>query len=486
MPTDLERLLVQIEASYNKYEKQTGRLIRTINGQTRTIERKWEKSTSAVERRVAKMGQNVTTSLVAITAAIGTREVVQYSDAWTQAGNKIRSAEVVFGKSLGSLEEIKDISNSTRQELSATVDLYTRLARAGGKLGKTQSDIARATEIANQAFKGGGGTSGEQRSAILQLGQALQSGNLAGDELRALRENAPLIAEAIADAMDVSVGELKRLGAEGAITADIVFDAILNGSQKIEAQFAATNATVSDSFTILRNEFTAYVGNLNEGAGASKILNGFVVLVAENIELLGNAAIVAASVIGGKLAGRAMISFVTGLKAADLSSKLLTTQLGRVALQGHITTRAMTLLNASLAGLGGPIGASVIGIGLAVAALAREAQQARERSEELKTSYEAAVITFEGSVQKIDKARDAIKAFREETEKIPEKADQAAVSTETLADQLERIGRIKARGNAEEFIRGLHGVTVTAQQRIEDLNNQIEKLRSRQTDRRLA
>ena len=75
------------------------------------------------------------------------------------------------------------------------------------------------------------------RGAI-QLGQALASGRLGGDELKSILEGLPLVAEKIAKGLGVSTGELKKMGAEGLLTADKVFGALLSGTEKIQADFA--------------------------------------------------------------------------------------------------------------------------------------------------------------------------------------------------------------------------------------------------------
>jgi len=135
--------------------------------------------------------------------------------------------------------------------------------------------------------------------------------------LRSVRENAPLIAEAIADQFGVTIGQLKQIGAEGKITSDIVFDAILNDAQKIEAQFAVTTPTISDSFTILRNKGAEFVSTMNESVGASEALSKFILVVANNLDLLADAAVVAAVAFGSAKLGLAMANFAKALRTSN-------------------------------------------------------------------------------------------------------------------------------------------------------------------------
>jgi len=66
----------------------------------------------------------------------------------------------------------------------------------------------------HKAFKVSGADAMEATSAMYQLTQAMAAGKLQGDEFRSVMENAPMVAQAIAKHMNVSVGELKKLGAD--------------------------------------------------------------------------------------------------------------------------------------------------------------------------------------------------------------------------------------------------------------------------------
>ena len=89
----------------------------------------------------------------------------------------------------------------------------------------------------NKSFVVGGASIEEQKNAMLQLTQAMASGKLQGDELRSLAETSPALIQAIANKLGVSRGEVKKLGADGKITADIVKTAMLEASDTIDQQF---------------------------------------------------------------------------------------------------------------------------------------------------------------------------------------------------------------------------------------------------------
>ena len=125
--------------------------------------------------------------------------------------------------------------------LSATeaLDGVTNITARLKPLGVSLEDI-RTTFIGfNTAAKLGGANAQEASNAFRQLAQALGSGRLAGDEFRSVSEQIPLILKPLADELDVDVGKLKELAAQGKLTSDVVIKALsklgATGSEDLKA-----------------------------------------------------------------------------------------------------------------------------------------------------------------------------------------------------------------------------------------------------------
>lgn len=297
MAQDLERLVVQLSADVRGFQREMQKAQGITNRQAQAIERR----ARDMNRNLSAIGQQAARSLIAplagIGTALGTREIMAYADAWTQAGNLIRAAAQSAGVQTRSLQELRRGADEARTSFQEYTNLYANLIRAASGVAKSEEEIALATNLVSKAMVAGGASTQEQAAAILQLGQALTSGVLQGDELRSLRENAPVIAQAIADEFQVTIGGLKDLGAEGALTADRVFRAIINAQGNIEAQFAQTNATIADGFTALKNAVIEYIGTAAEASGATNAINSVLTALAGNIENVAAAAAAAAVVL---------------------------------------------------------------------------------------------------------------------------------------------------------------------------------------------
>ena len=287
MATDVERLVVQLSADVKKYENALNRAMGVTNQRTKAIESRF----AAMNKNISASFSNTLRAGAAIAGGVfSTNEIMQYADAWTQAGNMIAAAAQSAGVQTRSLEDLRKGADEARTSLETYTDLYARLIRSASGVAKSEEEIALATSLVSKAMKAGGASTQEQAASILQLGQALGSGVLQGDELRSLRENAPIVAKAIADEFGVTVAGLKKLGEEGKLTSDRVFRAIINAQKPIEAQFAKTNATIGDGFTLLKNSVTQYIGQTAEAYGVTQTLNTILAALAGNISSVAAAA----------------------------------------------------------------------------------------------------------------------------------------------------------------------------------------------------
>ncbi len=283
MSTDLEKLVVQLSADVRGYQNAMQKAVGVTNRQVKQI-----------EDRYKQMNRTLSSSLAApiagLGAALSTQEVLRYADAWTQAGNLIRAAGQASGVQTRSLEELRKGADDARVSLEAYAGLYANLIRAASGVAKSEAEIARATELVSKAMKAGGASTQEQQAAIQQLDQALTSGVLQGDEFRSLRENAPVLAAAIAKEFETTVGGLKKLSEEGKLSADRVFRAILNYGPQIEAQFDSTNQTIAEGFIAIGNALTQYIGTMGQSVGLTKTVNAILGAVAGNLNVVADAA----------------------------------------------------------------------------------------------------------------------------------------------------------------------------------------------------
>ena len=139
---------------------------------------------------------------------------------------------------------------------------YLEMADSVAKLNMLAKDAFSSNDEAiffveqlNKQFKISGASVEEATSAMYQLTQAMASGKLQGDEFRSIMENAPMLAQSIAQEMGMSVGQLKELSSQGLITADIIKNALYGSAEETNQKFAEIPMTFADIGQSIQNQF---------------------------------------------------------------------------------------------------------------------------------------------------------------------------------------------------------------------------------------
>lgn len=141
----------------------------------------------------------------------------------------------------------------SRGSFTDTMGLVSQLVTMAGDAFSSSKEIVQFAEQLNKQLALSGASGSSAQAAILQLEQGLASGVLRGDELNSVMEQAPALAKSIADYMKVSVGELREMGSQGQITADIVKNALFAAAKDTNAEFEKTPMTWAQVWTVANN-----------------------------------------------------------------------------------------------------------------------------------------------------------------------------------------------------------------------------------------
>lgn len=170
----------------------------------------------------------------------------------------------------GIMARLNLVTGSQEQAVALNEQIYQSALRARGQYDVMADSVSKIAMTAKEAFPDpktvvpfmeniqklftiGGTDAVHQADALLQLTQALGSGKLQGDELRSIAEAAPLIEKVIADYMGVSMGQIKELGSEGEITAEIIKNAVLGATDEINRQFETIPMKWEDIWTNIQS-----------------------------------------------------------------------------------------------------------------------------------------------------------------------------------------------------------------------------------------
>lgn len=299
-----------IDAALNGLNGSMGRLEAGLN--------RTERSLSSIEGTMSSL----TGVAKALIAALSVQQVGAYAQAWQDLSNKlanaVRDSVPPFETLADVTERVFDISQKTRSGLDATATLYARLERSTRSYGVSVEDITRLTTIINQGFVVSGATAEEASNAIIQLAQGLASGALRGDEFNSVNEQGNRLMIALADSMNVSIGALRNMAAEGKLTTEVIVNGLLSQGDKIGQEFAKTTATISQSLEIANNNITKFFGENATVKTGVKIFSDSVISLSENLDVLSTTLTIVAGVMGARYVGA--LTMATSAKIADIAA----------------------------------------------------------------------------------------------------------------------------------------------------------------------
>ncbi|MEK3974749.1 tape measure protein [Psychrobacillus sp. FSL K6-1267] len=201
-------------------------------------------------------------------------DVLNLSDSLVQTSARLNMINDGLQTNKQLQEMIFESAERSRASYMDTAQIVARVGMNSGDAFSSTREMVFFAEQLNKKFKIAGATTEEMSSAILQLTQGLGSGVLRGEELNAVFESAPNIIQSIADYLDVPLGRIREMASDGALTADIVKNAMFAAAEETNAAFEKIPKTFADIWTSFKNRalvaFEPVLMKLNEIANNEK------------------------------------------------------------------------------------------------------------------------------------------------------------------------------------------------------------------------
>jgi len=213
----------------------------------------------------------------------GVSELVRAADQYGQMTARLQLAT----KATGDFQEVqaglRRAAEETRAPLQDTVNLYSQIAPSLRGILDSREIIGVITTV-NQAIALSGSSAEGSNAALVQFTQGLASGTLRGEELNSILEQTPALADAIAEGLGVTRGQLRQLGADGELGTERVVRALQKVSGRVATDFSSVPLTVGQAVVQLQNSFIEVVGVVDQGTGATSALARAIVFVSKGIK----------------------------------------------------------------------------------------------------------------------------------------------------------------------------------------------------------
>lgn len=194
-------------------------------------------------------------------------------------------------------------AQDARGSFSQMADVVARFGNNAKDAFSSSEEVVAFADLIQKQMTIAGASTQEAANAELQLSQALGSGVLRGDELNSIFEQAPNLIQNIADYLDVPIGKIREMAADGELSADVVKAAIFSAADDINGKFNEMPMTWGQMWQSMQNTaliaFQPVLQRLNDLANSEAFqtfIQGAIEAMATLANILLNVFEVAASV----------------------------------------------------------------------------------------------------------------------------------------------------------------------------------------------
>ncbi|MFC5385197.1 tape measure protein [Aquamicrobium segne] len=215
-------------------------------------------------------------------AAIG-KALIDFADTWSDLNARVGLAVRDMDASGAVMDRLAAVARRTYSALDLTAESYIRNASVLRELGKSTAEQLDYTEALNLALVVSGAKGDHAARVQDALGKAMAAGKLRGEELNTVIERGGRVAEILAEELGISQNQLRKLGSEGKITGDTIYNALTKRLQQLQDEAESMPATIGDGLLLIRNALLQFIGSADQASGASETFASGLIAIADNI-----------------------------------------------------------------------------------------------------------------------------------------------------------------------------------------------------------
>jgi len=274
---------------------------------------KVDKEAAKLETGLSKLGAAFAALGVARALASATEMVNKYDE----MADRVRGATSSQAEYLTVQDRLATSADNTYRSLSEAQEMYIRTADALKSMGYNTSQSLDITDSLSYAMVRNAASAEKAGSAIDAYAKAIQTGKVDADAWQSILAAVPTVVNDIATASGKSAEQIRKMGAEGKLTAESLNQGLLQSLESNKAASDAMATSTKDAFRQMENALGATLSALNEQSGALDAVVSGIKLAASVVKDFGNntdgmanfltiagtAAASTATVIAGRLVG---------------------------------------------------------------------------------------------------------------------------------------------------------------------------------------
>ncbi len=248
---------------------------------------------------------------------------ISMADGYTQMAARIRNATSSAEEYELVQERILATANTTFRSLGEAQEVYLSMAGGMKSLGYQTTQTLDLVDSLSFSFTHNATRADQAQSAMDSLSKSMAKGKIDADAWISIVTGADNVIADMAKTTGKTEAEIRKLGAEGKASLEDLIKTLIATRDENERLANNMENSLADGFTKLTNELTVYLGKANEATSATGLMAGALTVLADNLDLVANAALVGGigyitkAIVTKTIAVQGAIAASVAQKAAD-------------------------------------------------------------------------------------------------------------------------------------------------------------------------
>lgn len=294
---EIEQQLSAIERSLNQAVTQQNMLNNAVGNTGDSIndniheQEQFNQEISAGTQQANELTNTIKRAVAAYVSIQSVGKALNISDELVQTTSRLNMMNDGVQTTAELVNMVYAAAQDARGSFSQMADVVARFGNNAKDAFSNSEEVVAFADLIQKQMTIAGASTQEAANAELQLSQALGSGVLRGDELNSIFEQAPNLIQNIADYLDVPIGKIREMAADGELSADVVKAAIFSAADDINSKFNEMPMTWGQIWQSMQNTaliaFQPVLQRLNDLAN-SEAFQTFVQNAVEAMATLAN------------------------------------------------------------------------------------------------------------------------------------------------------------------------------------------------------
>lgn len=240
---EIEQQLSAIERSLNQAVTQQNMLNNAVGNTGDSIndniheQEQFNQEVSAGTQQANELTNTIKRAVAAYVSIQTVGKALNISDELVQTTSRLNMMNDGVQTTAELVNMVYAAAQDARGSFSQMADVVARFGNNAKDAFSSSEEVVAFADLIQKQMTIAGASTQEAANAELQLSQALGSGVLRGDELNSIFEQAPNLIQNIADYLDVPIGKIREMAADGELSADVVKAAIFSAADDINSKF---------------------------------------------------------------------------------------------------------------------------------------------------------------------------------------------------------------------------------------------------------